>query len=53
MTPKSLSLAAMDRKCVTYPNWKKPCSAAFVIQMQFAYVMRIVGQMKLYKPKLK
>ncbi len=51
MTPQELLKAAQDRKSVVLNG--KPHPAAWVIGMQFLYIMQRINGMTIYQPKPK
>lgn len=53
MKPEALLMAVNDRKCVVGMNAQKHMPAAFVVSMQFRYVMAILPRLKIYKPQTK
>ena len=52
MTAKTLLKAALDQKHVAGLPWGHS-PAAFVISMQFRYIMGLLPSLKIYKPKRK
>lgn len=50
MKPEELLKAALDRKHVAGLPWGHT-SAAFVVSMQFRYVMYLLPKLTVYKPK--
>ncbi len=54
MTPQALMQAALDRKCIVgFHNNPTRMPAAFVVNMNFHYVMQRLKTAQIYKPKTK